>query len=108
MSINLGCNMKSFKKIIGYYKPYKHLFYADMFCALTLSGIDLVFPLIVRYLLDDVYILKDGNKIITYVIFIGIALLVMYIITHTSQDEISSKPLYIADCIMINSNIIWF
>ena len=62
--------MKSFKKFVSYYNPYKHLFYVDMLCALTLSVIDLVFPLIVRYLLDDVYILKDGNKIISYVVFI--------------------------------------
>ena len=82
--------MKSFKKFISYYNPYKHLFYADMLCALTLSGIDLVFPLIVRYLLDDVYILKDGNKIIKYVIFIGIALLIMYVIRFFCQYFITS------------------
>jgi len=82
--------MKSFKKFISYYNPYKNLFYADMFCALALSAIDLVFPLIVRYLLDDVYILKDSNKIIKYVVFIGIALLLMYIIRYFCQYFITS------------------
>jgi len=82
--------MKSFKKFISYYLPYKHLFYADMFCALTLSAIDLGFPLIVRYLLDYVYILKDVNKIIIYVIYIGIALLIMYIVRYFCQYFITS------------------
>jgi len=82
--------MKSLKKFISYYNPYKHLFYADMLCALTLSGIDLIFPLVVRYLLDDVYVLKDSNKIIKYVIFIGIALLLTYIIRYFCQHFITS------------------
>lgn len=82
--------MKSLKQFIGYYRPYRHLFYADMFCALALSAIDLVFPLIVRFLLNDVYILEDSNKIIKYVLFIGSALLAMYIIRYFCQYFITS------------------
>lgn len=82
--------MGTFKKFTAYYKPYKNLFYADMLCALILSAIDLIFPLIVRYLLNDVYVLKDGNKIIRYVVYIGIALLLMYIIRYFCQYFITS------------------
>ncbi|TDT45634.1 ABC transporter ATP-binding protein [Fonticella tunisiensis] len=82
--------MKSIKKFIKYYKPYKHLFFADMFCALTLSGIDLLFPVIVRYLLNDVYILNDSREIVRYVIYIGSALLAMYIIRYFCQYFITS------------------
>jgi len=82
--------MKIFKKFISYYGPYKGLFFADMFCALILSAIDLVFPLIVRYLLNDVYVLKDGNKIIKYVLYVGIALLIMYIVRYFCQYFITS------------------
>lgn len=82
--------MKIFKKFISYYGPYKVLFFADMFCALILSAIDLVFPLIVRYLLNDVYVLKDGNKIIKYVLYVGIALLIMYIVRYFCQYFITS------------------
>jgi ATP-binding cassette subfamily B protein len=35
-----------------YYKPYKFLFFADMLCALAVSGVDLVFPMLVRELLN--------------------------------------------------------
>ncbi|MDP4179332.1 MAG: ABC transporter ATP-binding protein, partial [Bacillota bacterium] len=82
--------MKDFKKFIAYYKPYKFLFYFDMFCALTLSLIDLAFPLIVRYLLNDVYVLNEGSRILKFVIYIGISLLGMYIIRYFCQYYITS------------------
>ena len=82
--------MKTLKKFIKYYKPYKNLFFADMFCALTLSGIDLMFPAIVRYLLNDVYILNDSSVILGYVAYAGGALLVMYIIRYFCQYFITS------------------
>lgn len=82
--------MKSLNKFFQYYKPYKRLFFADMFCALILSAIDLVFPIIVRFLLNNVYVLKDANKILRYVLIIGLALLIMYIIRYFCQYFITS------------------
>jgi ATP-binding cassette subfamily B protein len=82
--------MKNLKKFIAYYKPYQGLFYADMLCAIILSGIDLVFPMLVRFLLNDVYLWEDGNKVIRYVIYIGGALLLMYIIRFFCQYFITS------------------
>lgn len=81
--------MKTIKKFISYYRPYKGMFFMDMFCALVLSAIDLVFPMIVRYLLNDVY---NNNKeqIIKYVASIGIALLLMYIVRYFCQYYITS------------------
>lgn len=61
----------------------------DMFCALVLSAIDLVFPIIVRFLLNDVYI-KDKTTIIRYVSMIGAALLLMYVIRYFCQYYITS------------------
>lgn len=78
------------RKFIKYYKPYKGLFFTDMFCAMVLSAIDLVFPMIVRYLLNDVYILKDASKIIRSVAFIGGALLAMYIARYFCQYFITA------------------
>lgn len=82
--------MKNLKKFIQYYKPYKGLFFADMFCALTLSGIDLVFPLLVQFLLDDVYPMEDSGRILKYVLAIGSILLIMYIIRFFCQYFITS------------------
>ncbi len=82
--------MDILKKFINYYKPYKNMFFMDMFCALILSGIDLVFPLIVRYLLNDVYTMGNGSQILHFVVYIGIALLIMYVIRYFCQYYITS------------------
>lgn len=82
--------MNSIKKFISYYNPYKFLFFSDMFCSLTLSGIDLLFPLVVRYLLNDVYTMPDRGKIIHYVLLVGSILLVLYIVKYFCQYFITS------------------
>ncbi|OFI06833.1 putative multidrug export ATP-binding/permease protein [Clostridium acetireducens DSM 10703] len=82
--------MSTLKKFMNYYKPYKNMFFADMFCALTLSFIDLLFPLIVRYLLNDIYILNNKKLIFTYVIYIGMAMFLMYIVRYFCQYYITS------------------
>ncbi len=38
------------KKLFSYYKPYRVLFYSDMFFAILGAVITLVIPLIVRYI----------------------------------------------------------
>ncbi|EEG75236.1 ABC transporter ATP-binding protein [[Clostridium] hylemonae] len=42
------------KKLIAYYKPYKLLFYSDLFFAVLGAGVTLVIPLIVRYITNQV------------------------------------------------------
>ncbi|MCY6354180.1 ABC transporter ATP-binding protein [Clostridium sp. ZS2-4] len=81
--------MNTLEKFISYYKPYKKMFFMDMFCALILSVIDLSFPIIVKYLLNDIY-LKDTNVILKYAIIIGIFMLFMYVIRFFSQYYITS------------------
>ncbi len=49
------------KKFISYYKPYKILFFKDMFCAIVAAAISLVFPLIVRYITNTV--LQDHGNV---------------------------------------------
>lgn len=82
--------MNTLKRFIDYYKPYKSMFFMDMFCALTLSMIDLIFPLIVRYLLNDIYVNKSSSEIIHFIVLVGIGLLIMYIIRYFCQYYISS------------------
>lgn len=81
--------MNVIKKFISYYKPYKGMFFMDMFCAFTLSAIDLVFPIIVRFLLNDVYTLGK-SEILKYIAIIGGALFAMYIVKYFCQYYITS------------------
>jgi ATP-binding cassette subfamily B protein len=41
------------KKFFSYYKPYKGLFAADVFCAAVVSAVSLIFPLCIRYLTGE-------------------------------------------------------
>lgn len=82
--------MSILKKFIDYYKPYKSMFFMDMFCALVLSAIDLAFPLVVRYLLNDVYTLTDKIKLLHYVMLIGLGLFLTYVIRYFCQYYITS------------------
>ena len=43
------------KKFAGYYKPHMKLFLFDLFCALSIAAIDLVFPYVTREVLDKYY-----------------------------------------------------
>lgn len=81
--------MSKFKKFISYYKPYKSMFFMDMFCALILSAIDLIFPKLVQYLMDEVYSVRPPNML--QIIFLtGAGLLVLYIIRYFCQHYITS------------------
>ncbi|WP_326974744.1 ABC transporter ATP-binding protein [Caproicibacter sp. BJN0012] len=47
--------MSVFKKFIRYYRPYKAIFYFDIFCALLLSAIDISLPQVLRWLTSGVF-----------------------------------------------------
>lgn len=55
------------KKFLSYYRPYLGLFAADMACAFTVSGINLVFPLLIRYITGE--LLPSGLENVTGPIF---------------------------------------
>lgn len=50
---------KILKRFISYYKPHMRLFIADMACSFSIASIDLVFPIVTRYLLQ--YVIPAGN-----------------------------------------------
>lgn len=62
------------KKFIKYYKPHLGLFILDMFCALLISGTDLVYPMVTRSLIND--IIPDKN--IQLIFTIGFFMLILY------------------------------
>lgn len=46
----------AFKRFLSYYGPQKHLFWADMLCALVVAAIDLAFPQILRALTNGLFV----------------------------------------------------
>ena len=82
--------MEKLKKFIAYYRPYKGMFFLDMFCALVLSGIDLFFPSLVKYLMDEVYE-KIPPNMVEIVLITGLGLLLLYIIRYFCQRYITAQ-----------------
>jgi len=81
--------MQRLKKFISYYRPYKSMFFLDMLCALILSGIDLYFPSLVRYLMDEVYSMPPV-EMLRIVLLTGAALLIMYLVRYFCQYYITA------------------
>ena len=81
--------MKVLRKFIGYYRPYLSIFFADMCCALIVSGIDLAFPLILR-LLSRTYYMSSPSFILRTIWVVGVTLLGMYVVKYFCQYFITS------------------
>ena len=80
--------MHTFKKFIQYYKPYKGVFFLDMFCALIVSAIDLAFPQILSWMTKDLF-MRGAETILQALPFIGIGLLLMYLIRYAGRFYIT-------------------
>ncbi|WP_432663476.1 ABC transporter ATP-binding protein [Wukongibacter baidiensis] len=64
------------KKFASYYKPHLKLFYLDMFCAITVAALDLVFPIFSRMFIDD--FIPNGK--IRSIVNFTILIIAMYIV----------------------------
>ena len=64
------------KRFFSYYKPYLKSFLLDMTCALGNSAIGIVYPIITRYMLNDLIPNRKSEQIIRF----GILLLGAYIL----------------------------
>lgn len=81
--------MKIINIFAQYYKPYRFLFYMDMFCAVLIAAIDLSFPQILNYLSKNLFTM-DQDTIIQALGYVGLALLGLYIIKYFCQYFITS------------------
>lgn len=64
------------RRLAGYYKPYKGLFFSDMFFAVLGAGVTLAIPLIVRYITSNVIVLP-GNEALRTIVKLGAVMIVM-------------------------------
>lgn len=69
-----GMNPRA-KKFLSYYKPYKKLFIADMLCALMAAAISLIYPIIVRYITNDVLVKNHADESLIIIIKLGAVML---------------------------------
>lgn len=67
---------ENLKKMISYYRPYRRVFFADMFFAMLASLIALVIPLIVRYVTSTV-IYMEQEEMVRQVLYLGSLMVVL-------------------------------
>lgn len=63
------------KQFFSYYKPYKRLFIIDFMCAIISAVLELIFPIAVNRVIDEV--LPDGN--LKMIIMFSVLLFTMYL-----------------------------
>lgn len=73
---NNNLKKNNLKKMIGYYKPYKGIFMADMLFATISATVALVIPLVVRFVTSTL-IYKEPEMILREILYIAIFLLVL-------------------------------
>ncbi|MCM3732641.1 ABC transporter ATP-binding protein/permease [Fictibacillus nanhaiensis] len=78
------------KKFFSYYKPYLKLFLFVLFCALLVSAVTLMFPLLVRYITKNV-LEGDLSNALTDVYWVGGLMLVLTAIQNIANYFLDYK-----------------
>ncbi|TDQ37212.1 ABC transporter ATP-binding protein [Aureibacillus halotolerans] len=78
------------KKFLSYYKPYKGIFLTVLGCALFVSCLQLVFPLLVRYITNDV-LESDLATALTDVYWIGGIMLLLIVVQNIGNYFVDYK-----------------
>lgn len=70
---------KNLKLMVGYYKPYKGMFFADMFFATVSAAAALTIPLVVRYVTSTL-IYESSEVIMSRVVYIALLLIALILV----------------------------
>lgn len=71
--------MNTLKKFISYYRPYRAVFYFDLFCAAVISVVDLAYPQLLRSLTKTLFT-ENKSAILGALPWLFLILLIMYTI----------------------------
>lgn len=82
--------MKTLRRFIQYYKPYRSIFYLDLFCAALISLIDLAYPQILRRLIRTLF-QREAQVILQYLPLLAIVLLAVYAIQTLCKYYVSCQ-----------------
>lgn len=81
---------KTIKYFISFYKPYRKTFYMDMFCAVIISLIDISYPLIFSFCIQD-FFLNDASLILQYLGWITLGMVFLYLIKAACRYYVSAQ-----------------
>lgn len=80
---------KNLKRLFKYYKPYRKMFWADMFFALLAAAVALTIPLIVRHITSEVVYYETSVAFDT-IIKLGVFMVVLILVQLYSQFFITN------------------
>ncbi len=86
--MNKNEKTNNLRRLAGYYKPYKALFFSDMIFAILGAGVTLVIPLLVRYITSTV-ITYPLEKALNIILKIGVFILVLILVELVSNFYIT-------------------
>lgn len=69
------------KYFIRYYRPHLPLFLLDFGCAFIMAAMDLVFPIVVTTMIDDVF----PSKNLAIILWTGVGMLILYVVRAILQ-----------------------
>lgn len=82
---------KKTKKFLSYYKPYLGLFAADMFFSLLASTVSLIYPMIVRYITNNILVNYEISESAPIIIKLLLVMLLLAAIEYVSTYFTSYK-----------------
>ncbi len=80
--------MDIIKKFIPYYKPYRAVFFMDLFCATVISVVDLLYPQFLRGATKGLFT-RSADQILPLLLPMALGLLVMYSIQSLCKYYVS-------------------
>lgn len=81
--------IKKWKKFFSYYKPYKAVFFADMFFAILSAIITLILPLIIRYITGTV-IYWETKEAMNMILILAIVMVALVLVAMLSNFFITN------------------
>ena len=80
--------MRVMRKFIQYYKPYKRVFFFDLFCAAVISIVDLLYPQFLRSATNGLFT-ESAEEILKALPLIALGLLAMYVVQSLCKYYVS-------------------
>ena len=79
------------RRFFSYYKPYMGLFLMDMFCALIVAGISLIYPLIIRFITNDVLVGNSTSEAVSIILKLAVLMVVLVAIEFACNFFVTAK-----------------
>ena len=92
------------KKFLSFYKPYMGIFLVDMFCAFAVAAVTLIYPLVVRYITNDLLVNCPKEQIGTEIAKLAVMLMALFIINAVCNYYITCNGICVMKFLNITRN----